>query len=141
MRGQTSLESILLVSAIILIGGAAVYTGQVSNEAVVVSYVARDGAENAIVAVDMEYGTSTDIERLEYFDNGTIIISLVVRGTPPVDIEWENFRENILENKIREVALKHAWNAIGGTFSYTTDPLQTNLHTYDVVVSTRRVTR
>jgi hypothetical protein len=100
---------------------------------------ARDGAENAIATIDDNYGCSIDIDNLIY-SAGTITINVVALNVPPGNIGWDNFRENVIENKIREGALLYVSNAIGGSFPHTVQPVKTAHYTYDVAVEVRRVT-
>ena len=140
MKGQTSAEMLILVGAILIAVASMLYLGLGSSEMSAVMQTARDGAENAIAAIDAEYGCSIDIEELG-FDAGTITISVAVRDAPPASITWENFRENIVKKNIREEALKHIQNAIGGSFPATAGPVKTAYYTYDVTVEVRRVTK
>ena len=131
---------LILVAAILIAVASMLYFGTVGNESAVVMRAARDGAENAIAAIDAEYGCSIDIEELG-FDAGAITIYVVVRDAPPANITWDNFRENIVEENIRGEALKHIQNAVGGSFPVTPAPVKTAYYTYDVTVDVRRVTK
>lgn len=141
MRGQASAEMLILVGAILIAAASLVLLGTMSNESAAVMRAARDGAENAIAAIDAEYGTSIDIENLSY-DGEFITISVVVRNGPPGDMTWENFEENIVKENIRNEALKHMHNAVGGVFpKEVVGAVRTSYSTYDVVVDVRRVTK
>ena len=140
MKGQSSAEMLILVGAILIAVASMLYLGTVGNESAVVMRAARDGAENAIAAIDVEYGCSIYIEELG-FDAGTITIYVVVRDAPPDNITWDNFRDNIIEENIREGALKHIQNVVGGSFPVTAEPVKTAYYTYDVTVEVRKVTK
>lgn len=138
MRGQSSVEMLVLVAGIMVSVGSLLYLGTVSNESTVVLQAARDGAENAIFAIDMSFGCTIAIDNVAY-DGENISISVTAWNAPPENIEWENFRENVIENVIRDVALKHMHNAIGGILPSTATPVVTNYNTYDVAVEARRL--
>lgn len=109
------------------------YLGIGSNETAVVMSAARAGAENAIAALDAEYGCAIDIEQLD-FDAGTITIYVMVRGGPPPD-------NQAISDNIRVEALKHVYNAVTGSLPETAQPVKTRYYTYDVAVEIRRVTK
>ena len=101
MRGQSSVEMLVLISAILISVASMLYYGMGSNESTVVLTGARDGAENAIFNVDMQYGCSTNIEHVG-ISGGLITIEVKVRNAPPSGYSWENFSENVVENVIRD---------------------------------------
>lgn len=135
MRGQSSAEMLILVGAILIAVASMLYLGIGSNESAVVTRAARDGAENAIAAIDAEYGCMIDIEEVG-FDAGMITITVSIRDTPAVD----NF-DNMIKENIKVGALKHIQNAVGGSFPLTAGPVKTSYYTYDVAVNVRRVTK
>ncbi len=140
MRGQSSAEMLILIGGILIAVASLLYLGTLSNESAVVMQAARDGAENAIAAIDAEYGCSIDIENLT-FDAGMITMSVAARNAPPDNIDWEDFSENVIGENIRNGALEHIQNAIGGYFPATAAPVKTAYSTYDVAVEVRRVTK
>jgi len=133
MRGQTSAEMLILLGAILLTVTSLVYAGGGRNEIDVVKSAARSGADNAIAALDAEYGCTINIEKLS-FDAGTITISVNVMGGPPPD-------NQTIRDGIRVDALKFISQAIDGTFPENTQLVKTRHYTYDVMVEVRRVTR
>lgn len=135
MRGQSSAEMLILISAILISVASMLYLGIGSNESAVVMRAARDGAENAIAGIDSEYGCMIDIEEVG-FDAGMITITVSLRDSPAVD----DF-DTIIKENIREGALKHIQNAVGGSFPLTAGPVKTSYYTYDVTVEVRRVTK
>ncbi len=135
MRGQTSFEMLILIGAILIAAASMLYLGLGSNESAVVMRAARDGAENAIAAMDAEYGCSIDIEEVG-FDTGMITITVSVRNVPAL----ENF-DNMAKDNIRIGALKHIHNAVGGSFPTIAGAVKTAYHTYDVTVELRKVTK
>ena len=139
MRGQSSAEMLILVAAILIAATSTLYLGMNSNESTVVMRAARDGAENAIIAIDSDYGCAIDIEGLTS-SVGIITIQVTVRNTPP-STAWDNFRENVIKKTTREGALRYINNALFGSFPATAGPVKTAYYTYDVTVEVRRVTK
>jgi hypothetical protein len=138
MRGQSSVEMLVLVAGILIFVAGMFFTGSWSNEPAVATRAARDGAENAIAAIGVEYGCSIDISDIG-FRNGTITIYVAVRDAPPEGFSWESFSEQILEPSIREEALRHIHNALHGTLPATPAPVGGSYYTYDVEVEATRV--
>jgi len=135
MRGQTSAEMLILLGAILIVVASMFYLGVGSNESVVVMQAARDGAENAIAALDTKYGCSADIRGVG-FDAGMIAITVSIRDSPAV----YNF-DNIVKENIRVAALKYIQNGVSGYFPVTAGPVKTSYYTYDVRVEVLRVTK
>jgi hypothetical protein len=135
MRGQTTAEMLILFGAILIVVASMLYSGTGANESAVAMRAARDGAENAIAALDAEYGCSADIAEVG-FDAGTITITVSLRDSPAV----YNF-DNIMKESIRAGALKYIQNAVSGSFPVTAGPVKTSYATYDVAVDLRRVTK
>ena len=133
MKGQSSAEMLILVGAILVAVASLLYSGAGSNETAVVMSAVRAGAENAIAALDIEYGCAIDIKQLD-FDAGTITIHVTVRGGPPPD-------NQTISDNIRMGALKHIYNAIVGFLPETAEPVKTSYYTYDVAVEVTRVTK
>jgi len=140
MRGQTSVEMLVLISAILISVSSMLYVGMGSNEATVVLGGARDGAENAIFTIDLEYGCSTSIEEASV-SKGIVSIKVKVRNAPPPGYSWENFSENIVEDMIRDQALKYIRYAISGYFPEVADVVKGNYDTYDVQAVAERVVK
>lgn len=140
MRGQSSAEMLILVGAVLISIASMLYLGTGSNESAVVMRAARDGAENAIAAIDSEYGCSIDVENLSFYGEN-VTISVVARNVPPGDMSWEDFEQNVIKENIRNEALRYMHNAIGGNFPAVVEPVKTSYHTYDVTVNVRRVTK
>ena len=140
MRGQTSVELLVLISAILISVSSMLYIGMGSNDSSVVISGARNGAENAIFTIDMEYGCSTDIEEVSV-SHGMVTIEVKIRNAPPTGYSWENFKENIVENMIRDQALKYIRYAISGYFPEVADLVKTTYATYDVEVVVERVVK
>jgi len=141
MKGQSSAETLILVSVILISVTALFYLGQSSNETATILRAARDGAENAIFTIDMDNGCTIDIENLTFSSSGTITINVVARNAPPDNISWDNFAENTIENNIRTGALKYIHYALAGSFPTTVASVKTSYYTYDVEVEARRVTQ
>ncbi len=140
MRGQSSAEMMILVGAILVAVASLLYLGAGGNEMETVKSAARAGAENAIADIDAEYGCEIIIEEVG-FDRGTIKISVAVRSPPP-DFTWENFKENIVESKIKDGALKHIYNAVVGFLPESVDnEVKTGYYAYKVEVDAKLVTK
>lgn len=140
MRGQTSVEMLVLVSAILISVSSMLYWGMGSNESAVVLAGARDGAENAIFTINMEYGCSTDVERVSV-SKGIVTIEVNVRNAPPPGYSWDNFSENVVENIIRDQALKYIRYSFSGYFPEAADLVKGTYATYDVEVVAERVVK
>jgi uncharacterized protein (UPF0333 family) len=140
MRGQSSVELLVLIAAILMTVTSLLYLGTESNESAVITQAARDGAENAIMAIDIEFGCTLEVEEVSSSADN-ITIKIVAKNAPPSITDWDNFRENVIESNVREVALKHMWNALGGVFPATATPVVTTYGTYDVTTTARSVTR
>jgi len=133
MRGQSSAEMLILMGVVLMVVSLVFYQGAGGNEMATVMSAARTGAENAIAALDSEYGCAIDIEQVG-FDAGTVTIYVNVRGGPPPD------NQAILDN-IRANALKYIYQAVIGSFPESAEPVKTGYYTYDVNVGLRRVTK
>jgi len=133
MRGQSSAEMMILMGAVLVVVSSVFYLGAGGNERATVMSAARTGAENAIAALDSEYGCAIDIEQVG-FDAGTVTIYVNVRGGPPPD------NQSILDN-IRTNALKYIYQAVVGSFPESAEPVKTGYYTYNVNVGLRRVTK
>lgn len=133
MRGQSSIEMFVLLGALLVALASLFYLAAGDNEMAVIMSAARVGAENAIGALDAEYGCEIAIEQLG-FDAGDITIQVVVMGGPPPD------NQTIAEN-IREGALKHIYQAVVGFLPESAEPVRTGYNTYDVAVEIKRVTK
>ena len=96
MKGQSSAEMLILVGAILLVVAALVAMGGQSNESAVVLSAAHTGADNAIAALDAQYGCTIDIRAIGLSANN-VTIHLTVRGGPPPD-------NQTIENAIRDGA-------------------------------------
>jgi len=133
VRGQSSAEMLILMGVVLMVVSLVFYQGAGGNEMATVMSAARTGAENAIAALDSEYGCAIDIEQVG-FDAGTVTIYVNVRGGPPPD------NQAILDN-IRANALKYIYQAVIGSFPESAEPVKTGYYTYDVNVGLRRVTK
>jgi len=116
MRGQASIESLLILAAVLSTAAALVIMGQRSNEITNAEAAARLGAENAIAALNMENGCMIDLTWLGLRDDA-ITIQLAVRG--PGDL-------TAIESEVENSAERHL--------------LQVG-YTYEVEVTAERVTK
>jgi hypothetical protein len=133
MRGQSSVEMLVLVAAMLISVASLVYLGMRDNESAAAMLAARDGAENAIAALDTQYGCSIDVEKVG-FDAGAITVYVVVRDAPPENLTWENFWENTVRPSIRREALRHVSNAVTGSLPAAVEYVRTSYYIYTVAV-------
>jgi hypothetical protein len=140
MRGQASVELLVLVGAILISVASMLYLGAGSNELTLVLRAARDGVENAALALALDYGCSVKIRELG-FSAGVITIEVAVRNAPPSGQTWENFAENIVEPTVRAHVLRFIAYALTGAPPAEPYPVRTSYYTYDVEVAAERVTR
>jgi hypothetical protein len=132
VRGQSSVEMLVLVAAILISVASLVYMGTRDSESTAVIRAARDGAENAIAVLNVEFGCSIDIEEIG-FNAGAITVHVIVRNAPPENLTWENFWESVVKPRIRMEALKYINNAVTGSFA-AVEYVRTNYYTYTVTV-------
>ncbi|MFH1821885.1 MAG: hypothetical protein ABH852_05560 [Methanobacteriota archaeon] len=140
MRGQSSVEMLILMGAILIAVTTTLYIGIGSNESTAVMQAARDGTENATAAIDADYACSIDMEGLA-LNAGTVTIQVIVRNAPSENIIWDYFRDTIIKKNIREGALKYINNALFGSFPENAAPVKAAYDTYDVTVEVRKVTK
>jgi hypothetical protein len=120
----------LILAAILAAVVAFLPAGERSNEVSSVMSAARVGAGRAITELNMQYGCSIDIAKLE-FDAGNITVYLTAgMGGPP---------DATISKKVRSEALKYIHQAIRGGFPENAGPVKTGNYTYDVSVAITRV--
>jgi uncharacterized protein (UPF0333 family) len=142
MKGQAAPEMMILLAGVLISVTAMLYLGTTSNETVVATRAARDGAENAIAAIDASYGSSIDITSVSFEAGAAKIgISVAVRNAPPDNMTWGNFSENIVKYRIKVGALKFIRDAVGGGLTSENGPVTTGLYSYSVSVDVARVTK
>ncbi|MEM2204697.1 MAG: hypothetical protein QXF66_03890 [Candidatus Hadarchaeales archaeon] len=132
MKGQVSLEALVLFATILLILSSLLYLGEGTNETQLILASARDGTENALSRLQWEYGGTGRIREVKMV-KGTVKISVMVWGM--------NCPENLVKEEVRRDALGFMWKAVGGVFPSLTQPLRTSRGTYDVEVSVEVVRR
>lgn len=125
MRGQASLETLVLFAAILLAVSSLLYLGQGTNEDRVILASARDGAENALFRLQRDYGGSARLAEVR-MEKGRVRVSVMTWGlTCP---------ENLVKEEVRGDALRFMWKAVTGGFPSVVQPLRTSRGTYDVEV-------
>jgi len=139
MRGQSSTEFLILVAGILLTATSLLYLGLENNELSTVLQAARDGTENAIATIEIKYECSVNIDNLS-FDEGNIIISVILRSAAPENNCEIDLRDNFIKGTIKGCALNYIQNAISGHVSITS-PIKTAFHTYNVLVNIKEVTK
>ncbi len=133
MRGQSSAEMLIIIGAILVAVTSLLYLGAGSNEMATIMSAARVGTENAIAALDSEYGCTIDIEQVG-FDAGAITIYVNVRGGPPPD-------DQAILNNIRASALRYIYQAVTGSYPKSAEAVKTGHYTHNVDVEIKRVTK
>ncbi|MEW5995565.1 MAG: hypothetical protein AB1744_14375, partial [Candidatus Zixiibacteriota bacterium] len=135
-------EMMILIAGVLISVTAMLYLGTTSNETVVAVRAVRDGAENAVAAIDTSYGSSIDIASVSFeAGTATIRVSVSVRNAPPDNMTWENFRENIVKYRIKVDALEFIRDEVGGRLTSENGPVTTALYSYIVNVDAVRVTK
>ncbi len=84
MRGQASIEALLIIAAVTVTLAVYFAMGQEVNETSSTISAARIGAENAITALVLEYGDDIGITKA-VIDGDNVHLYLSVQGTPPPD--------------------------------------------------------
>ena len=130
MKGQAALESMIVLSVILAAVVAFLPTGQRSNEVSSALSAARVGATKALTELNMQYGSSISITKLN-FDGGNILIYLTAGMGAPTDA--------MISEKVRNEALKYIFNMVNGGFPANVGPVKTQNYTYDVSVKITRL--
>ncbi len=131
MKGQASVELLVLVGAILVSIASMLYLGMASNEQTVVAQAARDGIENAALALQLEYGCELSATHVGV-SHGDITMSIKIRNAPPQGFTWENFRDNVVKPLLREQVLRFVGYALSGNFPEAVGPVSGRYYTYDV---------
>lgn len=134
ITGQSSTEFLILAAGILLISTSFFYWSLENHEVTTIIQATRDGAENALANIEINYGVSANIEYLKLDDN-QIEISIAIMGTPP-EIAWADFAENVVKKTVRESVFCHIQYALS---SLSTKNPESAPYTYDVSVSLRKV--
>lgn len=132
MRGQAALESMIVLSVILAAVVAFLPTGQRSNEVSGAISAARVGATKALTELNIQYGSSIGITKLN-FDGGNIVIYLTAGMGAPTDA--------VISEKVRTEALKYIFNMVNGGFPANVGPVKTQNYTYDVSVDITRLVK
>ncbi|MEM2866248.1 MAG: hypothetical protein QW098_03810 [Candidatus Hadarchaeales archaeon] len=132
MRGQASLETLVLFAAILLAVSSLLYLGQGTNEGQVILASARDGAENALSRLQQEHGGEARVKEVK-MGKGVVEIHVMTWGL--------SCPENLLKEEVRGDALRFMWKAATGIFPSAVQPLLTSRGTYDVEVHVEVVSK
>ncbi len=132
MRGQASLEMLVLFAAVLLAVSSLLYLGEGTNEAQVIQASARDGAGNALSRLQRECGGEARVGEVR-MEGGRVKIYVMAWGL--------SCSENRVAEEVREDALRFMWKAVTGSFPSTVQPLRTSRGTYDVEVRVEVVKR
>lgn len=130
MRGQGTVEAMLILAAVLAVSAGLLYVGQRNSEPISALSAARTGAENAISRLELEHELTINIREIEWV-NDNIEIELNYWG-------GEISREALEEN-VRIGALKFIHRAFKDKFPEIAEPVKTQYHTFDVTVSAERV--
>ncbi len=118
MRGQASVEMLMIVAAVLAVLATLLVRGVQSNEVSNAIAAARVGASEAIEALALEYDVSINITDCN-LNGDNIVLHLSVQGSPPPD-------DSTVKNTVEEGALNRVRQVGGG---------------YNVAVVVERVTR
>lgn len=119
MRGQASIEALMIIAAVLVVLAVLLLMGQRDNEVNNAIAAARVGANEAIAGLALNHGVDIDIERWD-LDGDNIKLYLWVQGGPPPD-------DQTIISAVRDNALDQISQAVGGG--------------YDVYVVVERVTK
>lgn len=139
VAGQSSTEFLILAAGIFLTATSLFFWSLETNEVTAVIQAAYDGTENVLATIETKYQCSAYVENLKLNDN-CIEISIVIIATPPENIDWLDFKENVVKKMVREGALNYIQKTFNSLPS-TTFPIKTAFGNYDISVSLREVTR
>lgn len=106
MRGQASVEMLMIVAAVLAVLATLMVRGVHSNEVSNAIAAARVGASEAIEALELEYGVDINITECDR-DGDNVIICLSVQGSPPPD-------DITIKNSVGEAALSRVRQVGGG---------------------------
>ncbi|MGB9521227.1 MAG: hypothetical protein ACPL6F_00585 [Anaerolineales bacterium] len=126
------MEFLILVAGILLTTTSLFYLSLVNNEIATITQAAHDGTESAIAAIETKYGCSLNLDYLQLRDN-LIEISIVIVSAPSENINWLEFKENIVKKTVEEYVLNHIQHALGARPS-TTNTVKTAFCTYVVSI-------
>jgi hypothetical protein len=118
MRGQASIEMLMIIAAVLAVLATLMARGQHSNEVSNAIAAARVGADEAIEALVLEYGVDIGVTEWD-LDGDNVVLYLSVQGSPPPG-------DSTVENAVGEAALSRVRQVAGG---------------YDVSVIVERVTK
>jgi len=114
LRGQTSLEMLLLLSGILVAATVLVYTSTGKSEEQLVLGGARLGVENALAGLKEEGGEFW-VER-GWLEGKRVIFEVAVRGSGLSDAE--------IKDRLRENALSFLWYTLTGSFPIQPGPIR-----------------
>ncbi len=106
MRGQASIETLMIIAAVLTVLATLLARGVHSNEASNATAAARVGASEAIEALALEYGVDIGITECDR-DGDNIVLYLSVQSPPPPD-------DSTVENAVGEAALSRVRQVGGG---------------------------
>ncbi|MEA1904894.1 MAG: hypothetical protein U9M97_03330 [Candidatus Hadarchaeota archaeon] len=106
MRGQASVEMLMIIAAVLAVLAILLVRGVHSNEVSNAIAAARVGAGEAIEALALEYGADIGITGCDR-DGDNIVLYLSVQGSPPPD-------DSTVENAVGEAALSRVRQVGGG---------------------------
>ncbi|KXA94789.1 hypothetical protein AKJ65_03425 [candidate division MSBL1 archaeon SCGC-AAA259E19] len=130
MKGQASVETFLILGAVLAVTAGLLYVGQKNSESINAISAARIGAENAITDLELEHELTINIREIERVDDN-IEIDLNYWG--------EEIPRESLEENVRIGALKFIHQAFKDEFPENAEPVSTHYHTFDVKVTAERV--
>ncbi len=125
MKGQASIEALLILAAVLAVASGFLYQGIESSNSINTLEASRNGAENAISRIQIENEIALRINGISRQNENITIIIDNWGGTPPKDTE----------EQVREDALEFLYQAYYGNFPETDiDNVSTPHHNYTINV-------
>lgn len=130
MKGQASLEILLITIGVLTVSAGFFFYGQSNQEPHLAKTAAKTGIENSINKIEFKKSANINIKNLN-INGDEIKTTLVFWGA--------NISISSLEENVRKEALKHIYHALHGTYPETAQPVSTQYHIYDVTVNAKKV--
>lgn len=106
MRGQSSIESLLVLAAVLSAVSGIVYVSVESFQGVDAISAAREGVENAITKFEIENGASIRVSGVSRSgDNLSVVLKY-----------WGDLDNNSVQSEVRRGALNYIYRAFNGEY-------------------------
>lgn len=131
MKGQASVEALLILAAILAVSSGLIYHGLDSSNAINGISAARTGAENAISRLELKYDISIQISGLNV-KGDSIEFSLEYWGEPNL--------KTTIKNEVEEDSLEFLHQAFKNNFpNKPISSVKTQHHNFKVSATVSRV--